>query len=132
MACGQDRSSRHRNFANSNDADPSQPGPTMTDEQHAQEIRDRFGLSSLHLFQSDIPGMAWRVYASRKHPKGFEESVVSGGGRTIREAIDSMEERLIAGPINKPYVPFLDPEPKQADTDLPTAEDVRGILKQPI
>lgn len=84
----------------------------MTDEQRAQEIRDRFDLSSLHLFQSDIPGLAWRVYASRKHPKGFEESVSSGGGMTIRAALDTLETRLVAGPIDKPHIPFLDaPKP---------------------
>lgn len=80
----------------------------MTDEARAQTIRDKHGLSSLHLFQSDIPGLAWRVYASRLEPKGYEASVESGGGMTIREALETLDARLIAGPINKPHIPFLD------------------------
>lgn len=85
----------------------------MTNEQMAQEIRDRHSLSSLHLFQSDIPGLAWRVYANRLDPKGFQASKESGGGMTIREALETLDARLIAGPIDRPHIKFLDAERTQ-------------------
>ena len=89
---------------------------TISDEKMAQDIRDRHGLSSLHLFQSDIPGLAWRVYANRVDPKGYQASKESGGGMTIRAALETLDERLTAGPIGKPHIPFLDP-PHVADAD---------------
>jgi hypothetical protein len=84
----------------------------MNDEERAKDIQERHRLTSLHLFTSDMPSLAWRVFASRRDPKGYEASCESGGGMTIRAALESLDERLTAGPINKPYVPFLDPESK--------------------
>lgn len=82
----------------------------MTDELLAEEIRNKHGLSRLHLFQSDIPGLAWRVYASRTDPKGIQASCESGGGMTIRRALATLDARLTAGPINKAHIPYLDAE----------------------
>lgn len=87
---------------------------THKPEQRAAEIRKAHGLSSLHLFTSDIPGMEWRVFAHRKDPKGYQASVESGGGSNIAEALETLDARLKAGPIDKPYIKFLDPEPKAA------------------
>lgn len=83
----------------------------MTDEQLALEIKERHGLSSLHLFDSSIAGLEWRVFGYRRDAKGFQASVESGGGPTIREALDTLNERLTAGPIAKRHIPFLDAEP---------------------
>lgn len=88
------------------------PPECATLEQFAAFVRQRHGLSSLHIFTSDMPGVEWRIFAARINPKGIEASVESGGGATLMDAIKSIDERLTAGPINKPYVPFLDPQPK--------------------
>lgn len=84
----------------------------QTLENLAETIRKRHDLSSLNIWHAPIAGIEWHSRAFRHDPKGFQASVESGGGRTIREALVSLDERLTAGPINKRYIPILDPEPK--------------------
>ena len=95
------------------------PEDGTTLEMLASDIRQRHELSSLHLFTSDIPGLEWRVFASRKDPRGYQASVESGGGKDILTALTTLDERLTAGPIGKPYIRFLDPEPKPAPPEQP-------------
>ena len=84
----------------------------MTLERQINDIRKRYSLSTVSFFNSDIDGLEWRVFASCRNPSGFQSSVESGGGRSIQEAIDTLDARLAAGPINKPRIPILDAEPK--------------------
>lgn len=85
----------------------------MSIEDYAASVRARHNLSTLHFFEQDIPGAEWIVFAHRNNPiNSFQESVGSGAGKTIREALDSLDVRLIAGPINKPRVPWLDYTPE--------------------
>lgn len=84
----------------------------MTNEQKVTDLKERFGLSSLNLWSHGIDGLDWIARAFRKDPKGFEASNETGGGTTIAEALASLEERLIAGPVLKPRIPMLDGEPR--------------------
>lgn len=70
----------------------------MTPEQLAAEIQLRHRLSSLHIFTQDG---AWRVFGAREQPGSFQASVEEGRGIDIASAIKNLEERLIAGPINR-------------------------------
>ena len=97
---------------------------TMNTEQRIKELRKQYGLTTVSFFTSDLPGLPWRVFGSRRNAGGFQESVVSGGGNSIAEAIESMAERIAAGPINKPYVPILDAEPRSTETFA----DIGGTL----
>ena len=80
----------------------------QTLENMAEAIRKRHGLSAINLWHRPIDGLEWHARGFRKEPKGFEASVETGGGRTIREALISLDERLVAGPINKWHIPILD------------------------
>jgi hypothetical protein len=80
----------------------------MTLEKKIYELQGRYGLTTVSFFTSDLPFPRWRVFGSRRNAKGFQESVLSGGGAIIDAALESLIERAEAGPINKPYVPILD------------------------
>jgi hypothetical protein len=70
----------------------------MTPEQLAAEIQVRHKLSSLHIFAESG---AWRVFGAREQPGNFQASVEEGRGIDIASAIKNLEERLIAGPLNR-------------------------------
>lgn len=80
----------------------------MTLEKKIYELQERYGLTTVSFFTSDIEGLRWRIFGSRRNAKGFQESVLSGGGNTIDEAVESITVRAAAGPIAKPHVPILD------------------------
>lgn len=83
-------------------------------EQRVDALREQYGLTTVSFFTSDIEGLRWRIFGSRRLASSFQESVASGGGNTIAEAVESLAERLAAGPIRKPHVPILD-SPRQSD-----------------
>ena len=85
----------------------------MTVEQLAACIRERHGLSSLNLWHLPLEQMPWHARAFRADPKGFQASCETGGGMTIKAALESLDERLTAGPIAKPRIPMLDQEQTQ-------------------
>lgn len=78
---------------------------TMTSpagEAVAAEIRKRHKLTSFHIFDQDN---AWRVFAFRKDPKGYQASVESGTGPNIVAALNDLDARLVEGPIHKSPTP---------------------------
>jgi len=86
----------------------------MTIEQLAADIRERHGLSSLNLWHLPLDEMPWHARAFRADPKGFQASCETGGGKTVMSALKSLDERLTAGPIDKPRIALLDQEQKTA------------------
>lgn len=84
----------------------------QTIENLAEVLIKKWDLSSLNIWAPIGDALGWHCRAFRRDPKGFEASVESGAGHTIRGALISMDERLRDGPINKPHIPILDPEPK--------------------
>ena len=87
----------------------------MSIEAKIEEVRVRHGLSAIHFFTQPIDGLRWTAFGHRRDPRGFQASVESGGADTIEGAVDSLDARIKAGPIRKPYVPILDAEPKLKD-----------------
>lgn len=85
-----------------------------TIESLAETIRARHDLSSLNLWHAPIDGLEWHSRAFRREPQGFQASVETGGGKTIREALITLDERLTAGPIAKKHIPILD-QPRTSD-----------------
>lgn len=90
---------------------------TMTLEKKIYEMQEKYGLTTVSFFTSDIEGLRWRVFGSRRNAKGYQESVLSGGGNTIDAAIENWIARAEAGPIDKPHVPILDADPKHTLND---------------
>ena len=80
-------------------------------EDRVTDIPNRHRLSGIHLFETDTLG--WTAFGSRRQAGRYEASVESGIGKTIADAINSLDERLKAGPIRKPREKFIDPKPKQ-------------------
>ena len=83
-------------------------------EKKIYELQAQYGLTTVSFFTSDIDGLRWRIFGSRRNAKGFQESVLNGAGETIDAAVESLITRAEAGPIAKPYVPGLDAPPKAA------------------
>ena len=73
----------------------------MTIEQLSDEIRQRHNIRSLHIFAREE---GWRVFAARGDAK-FQASVEEGRGDTIHAALTNLNERLVAGPINRGELP---------------------------
>lgn len=72
-----------------------------TPEQLAADVQARHGLRSLHIFAQ---GPNWRVFGSRG-TAAFQASVEEGRGADIAGALRNLDERLIAGPINRGELP---------------------------
>lgn len=64
----------------------------------AAEIKQRHGLTSLHIFDQ---GEGWRAFGFRKTAKGYNASVEHGSGTTVARALNDLDERLNEGPIHK-------------------------------
>lgn len=84
-------------------------------EDFAAAVRKKHGLATLHFFEQD-EGLRWIVFGHRTNAKAFQESVGSGGGATLLEALENLDARLTAGPINKPKLPWLDYTPGNVAT----------------
>lgn len=84
----------------------------QTVENLAEALCKKHNLSSLNIWAPIGNVLGWHCRAFRNDPKGFQASVESGAGKTIRDALVSLDDRLMAGPINKHYVATLDPAPR--------------------
>lgn len=76
-------------------------------EKLAGMIQSHHSLRSLHIFTQ---GSNWRVFGSRG-TQAFMASVEEGRGPDIRSALNNLDARLVAGPINRGELPELAPEP---------------------
>ncbi len=61
-------------------------------------MKDRWKLSSIHLF-SDDSYLGFRCFVARRDPKGFQASITEGLGDSWMEAIADCEENLRVGPV---------------------------------
>lgn len=80
-------------------------------EVFAAEIQERHKIRSLHIFAQ---GLDWRVFAARGY-MAFQASVEEGRGESIYAALDNLDKRLKAGPINRGELPpFIEPDRQKA------------------
>ena len=70
----------------------------VTPEELAQELKAKWGLSSIHIFDAE---KNWRVFGFRHDAKGFQASSEHGEGPSILHALANLDARLAEGPIHK-------------------------------
>lgn len=70
----------------------------------AAKVQENHNLRSLHLFAH---GYIWRVFGSRGDER-FQQSVEEGRGLSIEKALQNLDERLKAGPIDRGPLPPWD------------------------
>lgn len=63
-----------------------------------KRMKEKWGLSSIHLFADDSYG-GFRCFVSRRNPKGYQASITEGLGDDWADAIADCEENLRVGPI---------------------------------